>query len=336
MGEYRDHPAKGIIRTKWGKRLLSFIHSTLNYKFLYLGLPGIDLADVEEWLAYIDQIIAFQCRDYPNPSSSSQSREKVIAMEKKLQEIERKGRIKTFSLYDGYIEEVVLRGRDTSGNIFSQNDVVTIYNLDFCNAITSPLLVYDKTGTSQYVYKSQAIKKLLEIQRDITTSTRSKKFIMFLTVHASFRDKEMMIFQKQPESQYLKDYFKKIQELKDDEKQIRFLKAYILDIVRRYFSHCNFSCYLLPCIYYKGAGNKKLLTFTIIGAQDTQISTYHRQDPSDFLRTPFLTTIVKDKKLEPHFNHTVEDLLINSITPDSIFRDTNYFRKLWQNQTKGS
>ncbi|MBI4684379.1 MAG: hypothetical protein HY755_04185 [Nitrospirae bacterium] len=334
MGDYKDNPAKGIIRTEWGKKLVSFIYSTLKYKLLYLGLPGVDLSDITEWLDYIDQIIAFQCRDYPNPSSSSQSRSKVVAIENKLKDLERKGLIKTFSLYDGYIEEVVLRGRDISGNIFSQNDVVTIYNLDFCNEITSPLPIVDDKGNTQRVYKSHAIKKLLEIQRDITASSRSKKFIMFLTVHASHRDKEMQIFQSQPESKYLKDYFHKIKRLTQEEKQIRFLKSYILDIIRCNYEHCNFSCYLLPAIYYKGTGEHRLVTFTIAGALDTSIRTYHIQKPEEFLRTPFLT--VEKKRLILYSNSSIEDLPVNTIDPTDIIKNTKHFAKLWQNQKMGN
>jgi hypothetical protein len=81
---------------------------------------------------------------------------------------------------------VVLRGRDINGSYFGQNDVVTIYNLDFCNSITVPLEVKDDEGNIQKCYKSDAIKRLLEIQRNISSQTRCKKFIMFLTVHSLF------------------------------------------------------------------------------------------------------------------------------------------------------
>ncbi len=328
MGEFVDNKSKKVIRLEWCKGLISYIHKLLKYRFLYLGLPGIALYDIEAWSEYIDQIIAFQCRDYPMPSSSIQSPKKVAEMEESLKALERKGLIKTFSLYDGYIEEVVLKGRDTAGNIFSQNDVVTIYNLDFCNNLTSALPVPDSKGTLQYVYKSHAIKKLLEIQRDITSSTRPKKFIMFLTVHASYREKEMEIFQRQPESKYLSNYFKQIRRLSLEEKQIRLLKAYILDIIRRYFAHCNFSCHLFPAIYYKGSGGHMLVTFTIAGAIDTNtIRTYHTQKPDEFLRTPFLT--VKKQKLELYFSPSVEDLPIESLDPTAMIKGCEHFTRLW-------
>jgi hypothetical protein len=328
MGEFVDSPSKKVIRLDWCKGLISYLHEFLKYRFLYLGLPGIALYDVEAWSEYIDHIIAFQCRDYPNPSSISQSAKKVAEMEESLKAFERKGIIKTFSLYDGYIEEVVLRGRDTVGNIFSQNDVVTIYNLDFCNNLTTALSVSDDKGTAQNVYKSHAIKKLLEIQRDITSNTRPKKFIMFLTVHAAYQEKEIHIFQKQPESKYLLDYFKRIKRLQREEKQIRLLKAYILDIIRRYFAHCNFSCHLLPAIYYKGAGVHSLVTFTIVGAKDNNsVRTYHKQPPYEFLRTPFLT--VKKEKLDLYSNPSVEDLPIQSLDPVAMIKGSEHFIKLW-------
>lgn len=295
---------------------------------MYFGLPGIDLYDIAAWSDYIDQIIAFQCRDYPNPSSITQSTKKVIEMEAGLQALERQGLIKTFSLYDGYIEEVILRGRDIKGNVFSQSDVVTIYNLDFCNNLTAALQVSDEKGSVHYLYKSHAIKKILEIQRDIASSARPKKFIMFLTVHASYREKEMQIFQSQPESQYLTDYFNKIRRLTSEEKQIRLLKAYILDITRRYFAHCSFSSYLLPPISYKGSGGHNLLTFTIAGVLDSNIRTYHMQKPQEFLRTPFLA--VRNNKLTSHYDASIEDIPIATFDPAALLKNTDHFSRLWQ------
>ena len=81
MGEFRDTIRKKVIRTQWCKSLIEFMHRKLKYKLIYLGLPGPQALDLLEWIDYIDQVIAFQCRKYPRPSSLNQSREKVSELE---------------------------------------------------------------------------------------------------------------------------------------------------------------------------------------------------------------------------------------------------------------
>ncbi|GAH72894.1 unnamed protein product, partial [marine sediment metagenome] len=253
-GEFRDTIRKEIIRKQWCKPLIQFISEKLKYKLIYLGLPGPQALDLLEWIEYIDQVIAFMCRNYPHPSSVDQPREKVLELEAKLRDFEREGKLTTFSLYDGFIEEVVLRSKDINGAEFSQNDVVNIYNLDFCNGITAPLKVKDDEGNLLEYYKSDAIKKLLEIQRDIPSKVRSTKFVMFLTIHSGFWHEEEKKFLSQTESEPLRKYFEKISSLKGYPKRIRLLKAYVFDMLKSYFCNYGITPEFLPVINYKGAG----------------------------------------------------------------------------------
>jgi hypothetical protein len=293
MGEFRDTAAKRIIRERWSKPIIKFIREKLKYKLVYLGLPGPQALDLLEWIEYIDQVIAFQCRDYPNPSSINQRPDKVLELEARLREFERQGKLTTFSLYDGYIEEVVLRGRDIKGNQFSQNDVVTIYNLDFCNGITVPLEITDDKGNVQKYYKSDAIRRLLELQRDVSSQMRSKKFVIFLTIHHLFWVNEAKNFISQTESGPIKKYIPQIRSLYGRAKWIRLLKAYVFDSVKSYFCNYNFTPEFLPVIYYRGAGKDKdnwLLLFTIVGAENRGIAVAPCfQKTERFLKHKFLT-----------------------------------------------
>ena len=330
MGEFKDTIQKKVLRIQWCKSLIKFVHEKLKYKLIYLGLPGPQALDLLEWIDYIEQVIAFQCRDYPNPSSINQSRDKVLELEKKLRDFERQGKLTTFSLYDGYIEEVVLRGRDINGNQLSQNDVVTIYNLDFCNGITVPLKVKDDEGNIQECYKSDAIRRLLEIQRDISSQTRCKKFIMFLTVHSFFWDQEARNFIKQTESEVLKKYFSKIRSLHGWRQRIRQLKAYIFDTVKRYFCNYDFTPEFLPVIYYKGAGLVRenwLLLFTIIGAENKGISEapcFQRTD--DFLSQKFLT--VRGKSLISLNQRGIAEINCFQNLVEA-FKNSECYKQLW-------
>lgn len=81
---------KRAIREKWSKPLIKFVHDVLGHKLTYLGLPSPDAHDIVEWIDYIDYVIAFQCREYPKPSSVTQPEDAVLKLEDKLRELERK------------------------------------------------------------------------------------------------------------------------------------------------------------------------------------------------------------------------------------------------------
>ncbi len=330
MGEFKNTIQKEVIRTQWCKSLIKFVHKKLKYNLIYLGLPGPQALDLLEWIDYIDQVIAFQCRDYPNPSSINQSRDKVLELENKLRDFERQGKLTTFSLYDGYIEEVILRGRDINGNQLSQNDVVTIYNLDFCNGITVPLEVKDDEGNIQEYYKSDAIRRLLEIQRDISSQTRCKKFIMFLTVHSLFWKEEARKFVSETESEPLKKYFLKINSLHGAPRWIRLLKAYIFETVQKYFCNYDFTPEFLPVIYYKGAGLERenwLVLFTIIGAENNGISEAPCfQHTGNFLNQKFLTMYNKSL-ISLNQKGIIEiNCIQNSV---EAFKNSECYKQLW-------
>ncbi len=333
MGEFKDTISKKAIRRQWCKPLIKFINEKLRYKLIYLGLPGPRALDLLEWIEYIDEVIAFQCRDYPHPSSISQPLSKVSELESKLRDFERQGELTTFSLYDGYIEEVVLRKRDTIGNHFNQNNIVTVYNLDFCNGITVPLKIKDDEGNIQEYYKSDAIKRLLEIQRDISSQTRCKKFIMFLTVHSLFWEGEAKSFVSRTESEPLRKYFSKINSLHMTSKWIRLLKAYIFDTVKRYFCNYDFTPEFLPVIYYRGAGLDRenwLLHFTIIGAENKGISGAPCfQQTEHFLNQKFLT--VPDKSLSS-FDQGVVDEVRCSEDSVEAFCNSKCYKQLWNEE----
>ncbi len=332
MGDFKDHPSKKIIREQWCKPLIKFVYDALNCKLIYLGLPGTQAIDIFTWIEYIDQIIAFQCRDYPKPSSVSQSKAKVQELETKLLELERQGKISNFVLYDGFMEEVILRGKDTEGRCFNQNDVVTIYNLDFCNAITTPLLVPDDKGNLEKYYKSGVIKKLLEIQRDISSSIRCKKFIMFLTIHSNFMDDEQTRFIAQNKDKDIKIYVNSLKGLTGLHKTLKLLKAYMYQIINNFFCHCDFTPEILPVITYCHDGNW-LVHFTIIGTLNKQASALSPclQNPNDFFSQKFLT--IKNSNLKPlSINGAVEsDCSVNLV---NAFQDSPSYKELWLSKKK--
>jgi hypothetical protein len=154
MGNFHNHPTKEVIRTQWCKPILKYIKEFLGYKLVYLGLPGIEAYDIISWLEYLDRVIAFECGDY-QASDIEKAKENINKLNEILSSFERKGLLQTYSLYNGYIEKVILKGRDDSGDIFSLDDIVTVYNLDFCNSLTVPMTIVDDKGNMSKHYKSE-------------------------------------------------------------------------------------------------------------------------------------------------------------------------------------
>lgn len=326
MSDFIDHSSKRIIRNMWCKPLIKFINDKLSYKLIYMGLPSPDATDILDWIDYLEYIIAFQCRNYPYPSSLDQSKKLVEKLEEKLRELERIKKIKSFSLYDGYIEEVVLMGRDTIGRDFSQKEFITLYNLDFCNNINSPVQVLDEDGNLHLVYKSEVIEKLIKLQNEIKT-TKPKKFIMFLTVHVGFYNGEEVFF-KRKKMEEIESYHSKIKKIIGPEKTLLLLRAYIFALLKKYFISFGFVPEFLPVINYRhGSKGKWLLVFTIVGTfNDNDSSAECFQQTQDLLNQNFLT-IDKNKivslKLK-NFSGRPTD-----IDPIKIFKSSETYKKLW-------
>lgn len=324
-----NSPAKNIIRTYWGKPLLAFLNEHLGKKLFYLRLPSPEAQDIHAWLEHIDRVYAFQCRQYPLPSDDTQSREAIEQLEQKLLALERERRIETFEVFDGYIEEVLLKGRDNSPNTktYSQSEVVTVYNMDFCNNVTEPQKIIDnETGVEIQAYKMEAIERLLHFQNEVATSC--SKFILFLTIKAGYHGETLNDYISSPPTASLESYFYQIKSLGDSEKKIRILKAFVFDSINQYADQQNFIVEFLPTILYTGNGSAKLLHFTAIGSRTPKKKvgrgpTYQHVDK--FMAQKFLT--ISEEKIK---NHSIEiEEKDNSTDPTRLFKQASIYKNLW-------
>jgi len=269
MPDHFDSPGKNFIRREWCKPLLSELKKRLNSGMIYMGLPSPDAADIHEWIEVIDKVYAFQCRKYPEPSDPSQDRTAVNQLEARLNELERQSKIKDFKVFDGYIEEVVLRGVDNSDLSFDIPDAISIYNLDFCNSITSPINFKDKKGKPKRAYKFDAIKELLSIQSRVNSTY--KKFVMFLTIKSGYDGKELDEYVNKAHKN-IKQYFNTLNILPIGDKKSRILRCFVTDTCENFYRHNNFNVEFLPVIKYTGNGNHNLLFFTILGTSNIEAS----------------------------------------------------------------
>ena len=324
-----NHQSKKTIREYWSKSLLGYIHEKLGYKLTYLGLPAENAHDVLCWIDYIDSVVAFQCRQYPEPSSVAQPLDVINKLQDNLLELERQGKLSNFSLYDGYIEEVLIKGKDTVGQEYVQDDTVTVYNLDFCNGITTPIYYYDDDNKKRSAYKSQAIRKLLELQRDICSKGKDGKFVMFLTVNSDFFGTEESRFLKQDLGRDITKYLGKVTRSKTSDKQIRKLRAYIYHLIKTIFCSASFSPQFLPTIYYQGSSGFSLAHFTIVGVYNNNPSSIAPvfQKSNDILNEKFLQ-IARGNKFSSMTSQKIAESNVRSSSVQA-FEGSEFFRKLW-------
>ncbi len=325
---------KKVIRSAWAKPLLKYLHDTLDKKLIYLGLPDVEAHDINEWIELIDVVYAFQCRDYPNPSLPEQSRENVLALENTLRALERKQLLSTFDVFDGYIEEVLVRGYDNTPTIkeYYQQDTVTIYNLDFCGQVTSPIEYVDKNGKWKKAYKFNAVDKLLSFQKSIDFP--SKKFVMFLTLHCSYDGQEYSNFVSNIPSDY-EAYIRPVMGLPKGKKSAYLVKAFVYEQLTRFFTQNYFAPEFLPTIYYKGDNGHPLLFFTIIGTQVENGSglPHPPEKIKTLLNTPFISV-----GTDGQFENNTELILENDVRLNGVINSLNLFKaskshkKIWNNE----
>lgn len=324
--------AKNIIRNKWAKPIISFLSNNLDKKLVYLGLPSDEALDIKEWLEYLDVVYAFQCREYPKPSDTLQSRDKVLKLEELLREFERKKLLRTYDVFDGYLEEVILRGEDNSPDKkkFTQDDVVTIYNFDYCNSITSPIEFVDENGDVKEAYKFNAINKLMGMQSNIKITT--KRFLLFLTIHCSFDDRNIQDFKTSPPNSDISNYFKKIHNFKKTQKAPFLLKAFVFHTLSQFFTANGFIPEFFPVIHYEGNSGFPLLFFTVAGTQIEQNSPgVHNPVPSisDFLSKKFISVSEEESFQNNQVLLANDERDWQNTESDVLFKKSTIITKYW-------
>lgn len=315
-------PHKNLIRVAWSKPLLQFLHRKLGGRLVYLGLPGPEIEDLDEWLEHLRHIIAFQCEDsrYPNAFENLRA---------KLQLLERERRIDNYQVYKGYIEQVLLRGYDEAEErqSFFQPDIVTVYNLDFCNKITSPITFKDTDGEIKKAYKFEAVNCLLDIQRNLNEV--SKKFILFLTVHCSYDGNELELFIRNPPSPDISTYLENSRKVKGDMKNACIIRLFIIETLQAYFRTFGFVPKFLPTLFYRGLKQTPLLHFTIMGctAQSAAGTTPWLQSTPSLITEKFLT-IEEENFTNLHSEMIEKEIAL--VDPVMHFSQSATYNRFWK------
>jgi hypothetical protein len=328
MTESFNSEHKNIIRTKWNKPLIEFLTRRISDKLIYCGLPSADAVDVLEWIEFIRIVIAFQCRQYPNASNENQARTQVEKLETLLNNLERENKIDNYILYDGYLEEIVLRGYDNSPTRinFDVKNFITLYNLDFCNKISSPIEFVNVKGEIETAYKFNAINKLLNLQKSL--SDVSNRFILFLTVHCSYDGEELDHFLRNPPSSDIEGYLKKCNDLKGHEKNARIVRIFVAYHIQHFFYSQGFSPMILPTLLYQGIKKTFLLHFTIFGlaSKNSSGGAPCLQKLNEILGNKFISI---DQTNFINKAGLLEEELDVELNPIKLFVESKTFLRLW-------
>ncbi|MBI4303868.1 MAG: hypothetical protein HY665_05975 [Chloroflexi bacterium] len=169
-----DTPAKRAVREQWNTPLLSFLNQRYGYRFRYMGLPGVELLDVKLWRGMIDEVIAFETVADPT-KEDLEGRRNIVALRRNLRVLGIPGRA-----FFGPMEEVVTLRQDYDGARYEPDKVITLYNLDFCDEISSRIATRER---GVQLWRFEAIRQILRDQRESFQHFGGPRFfIMLLTV----------------------------------------------------------------------------------------------------------------------------------------------------------
>lgn len=320
---------KDAIRKFWNEPVLKFLTKKADDRLVYMGLPSSAAEDILQWIEYIKRVVAFQCRVYGEISSPDQSRDEIEKLESILRELERKQKLEQFVVYDGYLEEVILRKNDNSPHRidFDQRQIITLYNLDFCNKITSPMEYIDENGEVQIAYKFNAIRELIQIQDKL--SPISQKFIFLLTVHCSYDGKELNDFLQNPPSQTYSDLIAKYRTLNGVEKNARIVRLFVLYEIEKFFNANNFISEIFPVIKYNGLKDTPLLHFMVAGikSKPSASGAHNIQNIDDIVKQKFV--VIEDGKITNIDSELEEEVDVPIKAPVDLLVQSKTFKTHW-------
>ena len=244
---FRDPPDKRIVREEWNTPFLRYLHNEHGIRYRYMGLPGPDLVDVKLWRDMIEEVIAFE-----RPSRGTDERADVAQLKANLIKLG----IPQVT-YFGTFEQVVMLRKDHDGQEYSQDRVVTLYNLDFCDEISSQIetLEYGKRR-----WRFDALRVIVEDQMECYRRDRHPShFIMLLTVRNQAEAKrisELLSITPLPETNAYRSICEQTAPIPASGPLMGThawaLKALMYNNLRRYFTTPNISALFFPFVKYIG------------------------------------------------------------------------------------
>jgi len=246
-----DTPDKNTVREVWNTPVLRYLHDNHRIKYRYLGLPGVDLIDIKLWKDMIEEVIAFELPD-PGPDE----RRSIIQLKRNLELV--LARV-PWKAYYGSIEQVILLREDIDGSKYTQTKLVTLYNLDFCDEITSKI----PTREGKKCLRFELIRQLLTDQHEcFRNNPELDTFIILLTARNQTSSRFMRSYLADEEDldasthSFVKKANKARPIPRDNRPLIEdygwALKAFIFNTIHSYLATPHLTCLLFPMVQYTG------------------------------------------------------------------------------------
>lgn len=263
ISSFRDSPAKRIVRERWNTTFLRYLHTKYGFRYRYMGFPGTDLADVKLWKDMIEEVIAFEL-PFPGPND-------------RLWITELRANLKRLAIpgvaYLGSFEEVVILRRDHDGQLYKQDKVITLYNLDFCDEIASKV---DTLELGKKQWRFEALRIILQDQKQCyRNSGKPCHFVILLTVRNQIKAAQIRNFLRNNLLEETHSYYQNCGGSNAIPQRGALigshawsLKAFLYNTLRNYFGAPNICALFFPVIKY--------------------IGTPVRLDTGDFLESPML------------------------------------------------
>ena len=219
-----------------------------------------EIRDVLEWRNMLGRICAFE-----RPAEDREDQSKSLnLLEENLSLLGI-----NYGTYFGLIEQVVIWGKDLNGRVFEQNELVTLYQLDFCQAFTGWIPNVRKN------LRYEAIRRLLGHQNSQSLAEKSRPFVMFLTIRDEIHTESLCSFLGDPldgHERALLDSIlaeHKVRKRRTCQSQHPLLKAFVFRTMKRFFDgHHIRSCFLPPVHYMGNTERDPMVVYTVLGTFD--------------------------------------------------------------------
>jgi len=279
-----DHPRKRIVRERWNTPTLRWLHERWGAKYVYLGLPGPEAHDIRLWREMIEQVFAFEV-ETESRGNPRENFEKLI-YNLTLLDV-------PHTVYHGCLEDIVLWKEDLDGMEFKLDTFITLFNLDFCNAITGKV----PTPDGRKCWRFEAIREMITVQRALYRVTGASRFVMLITAYDAFHRREMERFISR------RDLASEIQTVVEREHAVKLpnsslyrntelLRLFMFDFLRAYLVGQNVKSFFLPAVRFIGRTEwSPMIHFCVVCAMESLESAHvvDEQSAGDFVGMGMVT-----------------------------------------------
>ena len=245
-----NNPGKRVVREQWNTPLLRHLNCLHGMRYRYLGLPGIEALDLKLWQDMIDEVIAFEVPARPTRRDPD-GRRNIKELRRQLLLLGTQS-----NAYYGPMEEVIIRRRDYDGAEYQQERLVTLYNLDFCDEISSSIETLD---ADRQVWRFEAIRQILLDQAYcFRIEQLPRYFIILLTIRNQIGASKLRDYFTSPlaESSAYWQHCDQVSPLPASGPLIGThtwaLKTFIYDQLRQWLGGTNISSLFFPVVKYEG------------------------------------------------------------------------------------